>query len=100
LDAADLAEEGTLNAADRLQLALQNEPAYPEELAEYTGIHIKTVRNTLSKLRKTGEVEPTGEREAGGSRQVRLVIPNPDPSKGDGNRDDEKTPEATPEHDV
>src|SRR5215218_10195404 len=91
LDAADLAEEGTLNAADRLQLALQNEPAYPEELAEYTGIHIKTVRNTLSKLRKAGEVERTEEVDAGGSKQVRLVVPHPNHSKLDGNRDNEET---------
>ena len=72
LDAADLAEERTLNAADRIELALENDPAYPEELAEYTGIHIKTVRNTLSTLRKSGEVEGTGKRE-GRSERVRLI---------------------------
>jgi len=93
LDAADLAEEGTLNAADRLRFALQDEPAYPEELAEDTGIHIKTVRNTLSKLRKAGEVERTEEVDAGGSKQVRLVVPHPNHSKLDGNRDNEETPE-------
>jgi DNA-binding transcriptional ArsR family regulator len=72
LDAAELAEEGTLNAADRIKLALEDGPAYPEELAEYTGINIKTVRNTLSTLRGAGEVEGTGERE-GRSEQVRLI---------------------------
>jgi hypothetical protein len=74
LDAADLAEEGTLKAADRIKFALQVEAAYPEELAEYTGIPIKTVRNTLSTLRGAGEVEGTGEREGEGhSEQVRLI---------------------------
>ena len=74
LDAAHLAEEGTLNAADRIKLALENGPAYPEELAEYTGIPIKTVRNTLSALRGDGDVEGTGEREGEGrSEQVRLI---------------------------
>ena len=72
LDAADLAEEGTLNAADRIKLALKGGPAHPEKLAEDTGIPIKTVRNTLSKLRKSGKVEGTGERE-GRSERVRLV---------------------------
>jgi DNA-binding transcriptional ArsR family regulator len=73
LDAADLAEEGTLNAADRIKFALEDDPAYPEELAEYTGIPIKTVRNTLSTLRGAGEVEGTGEREGEGrSERVRL----------------------------
>lgn len=38
LDAADLAEEGTLNATDRLRLALEDGPACPEELAEDTGL--------------------------------------------------------------
>jgi hypothetical protein len=54
LDAADLAEEGTLSAKDRIKLALEDGPANAEKLAEDTGIHIKTVRNTLSKLRNSG----------------------------------------------
>lgn len=72
LDAADLAEEGTLNAAKRIKLALKDGPANAAELAEDTGIQIKTVRNTLSKLRSSGEVEGTGERE-GRSERVRLI---------------------------
>jgi hypothetical protein len=78
LDAIDLAEENTLNAAERVKLALKDGPKYPEELAEDTGIVLKTVRNTLSRLRKADEVEPTGQRE-GRSEQVRLVVPDPDP---------------------
>jgi DNA-binding transcriptional ArsR family regulator len=79
MEALDLAEEQTLTAPDRIKLALRAGPKYPEELAEDTGMPIKTVRNTLSKLRKAGVVEPTGERE-GRSEQVRLTIPDPNPS--------------------
>jgi AAA domain len=52
LDASELAEEATLNAADRVKLALGNGPAYPWEIAEYTGLALKTVKNALSGLRK------------------------------------------------
>ena len=78
LEAHDLAEEQTLTAPDRIKLALRAGPKYPEELAENTGMPIKTVRNTLSRLRTADKVEPTGERE-GRSEQVRLTIPDPKP---------------------
>ena len=76
LEALDLAEEQTLTAPDRIKLALKAGPRYPEELAEDTGMPIKTVRNTLSRLRNAGKVESTGERERR-SEQVRLTIPDP-----------------------
>src|SRR5215208_6668330 len=38
LDASELAEEATLNATDRVKLALGNGPAYPWEIAEHTGL--------------------------------------------------------------
>ncbi|MBA3474387.1 MAG: AAA family ATPase [Rubrobacter sp.] len=72
LDEADLAEEGTLNATDRVKHALQREPAYPHELAERTGLALGTAKNALTKLRKAGAVEPTGERQ-GQAEQVRLA---------------------------
>src|SRR3712207_4329159 len=78
LDPSELAEEATLNAADRIRLAFREGPKYPEELAEDTGIALKTVRNNLSRLRKAGEVEPTGEHE-GRSEQLRLSVPVPGP---------------------
>jgi AAA domain-containing protein/primase/DNA polymerase family protein len=59
LDASELAEEATLNATDRVKLALEGGPAYPWEIAEYTGLAIKTVKNVLTGLRKQGVVEPT-----------------------------------------
>lgn len=74
LGPAELAEEVTLNATDRVKLALEQGPAYPWEIAEFTGLAVKTVKNTLTGLRKQGVVEATGEME-GRTEQVRLSIP-------------------------
>ncbi len=74
LDAADLAEEGTLNATDRVKLALKEEPAFADEIAERTGLAVGTVKNALTKLRRSGEVEATGERKHGGAEQVTLAV--------------------------
>lgn len=73
LDAAELAEEETLNTADRMKLVLQDKPAYPWKISDFTGIALKTVRNTLTGLRKQGTVEPTGEMDGRGTQQVRLA---------------------------
>jgi hypothetical protein len=72
LEAAAMAEESTLNAADRVRYALKEGPAYPDDIVEATGLAAATVKSTLSKLRKAGEVEPTGERGKWGAEQVRL----------------------------
>ena len=74
LDETDLAEEGTLNASDRAKLALQNGPAYPDELAERTGLALGTIKNALTKLRRAGMIEPTGEKRAGGQEQLTLPV--------------------------
>jgi hypothetical protein len=74
LDASELAEEATLNATDRVKLALENGPAYPWEIAEHTGLAVKTVKNVLTGLRKQEVVEPTGEVE-NRRQQVRLSVP-------------------------
>jgi hypothetical protein len=74
LGAAELAEEATLNATERVKLALQQGPAYPWEIAELTGLALKTVKNTLTGLRKQGVVEATGEME-GRTEQVALSVP-------------------------
>ena len=74
LEAAELAEEATLNATERVKLALESDPAYPWEIAAYTGIPLKTVRNVLTGLRKQGVVEPTGKIE-NRTEQVRLSVP-------------------------
>jgi hypothetical protein len=84
LQATELAEEATLTATERVKLALEDGPAYPWEIAETTGVPLKTVKNTLTGLRKQGVVEPTGEVE-GRAEQVRLSVPSSQPYKG---RDD------------
>jgi hypothetical protein len=74
LDASELAEEATLNAADRVRLALEDGPAYPWEIAEHTGLAVKTVKNALTGLRKQEVVVSTGEVESRTER-VRLSVP-------------------------
>ncbi len=85
LKAAELAEEATLTAPERVKLTLQDGPAYPWEIAEATGVPLKTVKNVLTGLRKQGVVEPTGETE-GQAEQVRLGVPRPNVYR-DGTRD-------------
>src|SRR5687768_3667345 len=87
LDASELAEEATLNATDRVKLALENGPAYPWEIAEHTGLAIKTVKNVLTGLRKQEVVEPTGEVE-NRTEQVRLSVPASLSLYKDGDGDD------------
>jgi DNA-binding transcriptional ArsR family regulator len=82
LGAADLADEGTLNARDRIRLALEDGPAFPVDLAEATGLALKTVKNKLSELRKAGIVEPTGRVE---DRAEEVSLSSPSPIRdGDG----------------
>jgi hypothetical protein len=87
LGASELAEEGTLNATDRVKLALENGPAYPWEIAEHTGLAVKTVKNVLTGLRKQEVVEPTGEVE-NRTEQVRLSVPASLSLYRDGDGDD------------
>jgi DNA-binding transcriptional ArsR family regulator len=72
LDATELAEESALNARDRVLLTLKDGPAYPADIAETCGIPLGTVKNELTRLRKRGLVEYTGEVQ-GQARQVRLT---------------------------
>jgi hypothetical protein len=83
LQASELAEESTLNAAERVKLALEDGPAYPWEIAETTGLAIKTVKNALTGLRKQSMVEATGEIESR-TEQVRLSVPASFSYKRDG----------------
>jgi hypothetical protein len=83
LAAAELADEGTLNAKERIKLALQDGPKFPADLAEATGLALKTVKNRLGELRRTGLVEPTGGVEDQ-AEEVSLVSP---PLLRDGDRD-------------
>jgi DNA-binding transcriptional ArsR family regulator len=74
LEASAMAEEQTLNAADRIVYALKDGPAYPDEIMDVTGLAQGTVKVTLSGLRKAGKVEPTGESGKWGAEQVRLSL--------------------------
>jgi hypothetical protein len=89
LEAAELAEEATLNATVRVKLALEQGPAYPWEIAEFTGLAVKTVKNALTGLRKQGVVEPTGEVEHR-TEQVTLSVPASLSYKRDGDGDGTK----------
>jgi hypothetical protein len=85
LKASELAEEATLTAPERVKLALEEGPAYAWEIAETTGVPLKTIKNVLTGLRKQGVVEITGETE-GQAEQVRLSVPRPNVYR-DGTRD-------------
>jgi hypothetical protein len=61
LDATELAEEGTLNARDRVMLVLKDTPGYPADIAETCVMPLGTVKNELTRMRKRGLVEYTGE---------------------------------------
>jgi len=84
LAAAELADEGTLNAKERIKLALQDGPKFPADLATATGLALKTVKNRLGELRRAGLVEPTGRVEDQ-AEQVSLVSPSL--NKGGDTRD-------------
>jgi hypothetical protein len=64
---------------------------YPSEISEATGVPLKTVKNSLTGLKKQGSVEPTGEKE-GREERVRLTVPTYQSLKGDGTRDDRPRP--------
>jgi len=86
LDATELAEEGTLNAKDRVLMALEDGSMYPADIADATGLELGTVKNALTALRKAKEVEDTGEKDRSGAHQVRKVS-SPSPSFGDDDSD-------------
>jgi hypothetical protein len=61
--------------------ALEDGPAYPDELVESTGLTRGTIKNAITALKKAGRVEPTGE-VRGQMEQVQLVAPAARPIKG------------------
>jgi DNA-binding NarL/FixJ family response regulator len=72
LTSADRAQEATLNAEDRVVAALADGAAYPDEIAEATGLARSTVKNKINNLKKSGRVEATGEIR-GQMEQVQLA---------------------------
>jgi len=81
LTPADLAQEATLNAEDRVVAALEDGAAYPDEIAETTGLARGTVKNKITALKKVGRVQITGEVRTQMER-VRLVAPRHRPIRG------------------
>lgn len=74
LDATELAQEHTLNAADRVMMVLKDGPAYPADVAERSGMPLGSVKNALTDLRRRGLIEYTGEVEPHTkAREVRLT---------------------------
>lgn len=73
LDQEELRSESTLNSADRVLFALADGPAYPHNLAEATELKLGTVKNALTRLRREGLAEDTGNTD-GQSREVRLTV--------------------------
>src|SRR5829696_6496979 len=74
LDAADLSEERILNTSDRVLLALSDGPAFPNGFYSQSvwGVEFATVKNNITKLRKDGLVQDTGEIE-GQAREIELT---------------------------
>jgi hypothetical protein len=88
VDAAELAANEGMSTGQRILFALEEGPMYSEEIAESTGILEKTVKNKISELRKSGEVEYTGENK-GQKKQVQLASRVPDTEGiGRGNAED------------
>jgi hypothetical protein len=87
----ELAEEGQLNARDRVKMALADGPMFPDAIADSTGFEVKSVKNALTTLRKNGEVEDTGNRSTTNAKEVRLTVVIPSPHLRDGDDDDFST---------
>jgi hypothetical protein len=81
LTPSDRAQESTLNAEDRVTAVLEDGPAYPDEIAEVTGLARGTVKNKITALKKAGRIEITGEIRSQ-MEQVQLVAPAARPIKG------------------
>jgi hypothetical protein len=71
LDETELATERTLNADERVKLVLKSGPAYANEIADRIDMALGTVKNSITRLKKRGEVEIT-ETKKGSAEQVRL----------------------------
>lgn len=89
LDTKDLATEGSLNTAQKIRRLLKNGPMFPNELAEKIEVKERSVKNTLTRLRKSGEVENTGTTSDSGAQQVQLVQPPSSPSQPYRENDDD-----------
>jgi DNA-binding transcriptional ArsR family regulator len=84
LSASEVADEGTLNTAQKMRRLLEKlGPLYPEDFVEKIRVSPSTVSNNLTKLRNAGEIEDTGITNETGAHQVKL---------SDSSREGKKTP--------
>ena len=81
LTSADRAQETTLNSKERVTAALEDGPAYPDDLVESTGLTRGTIKNAITALKRAGVVEKTGETR-GQMEQVQLAALAAPPIKG------------------
>ncbi len=89
LDAGELAGERSLNAKDRVLMALADGPMYPDDIVVATGLELPTVKNTLTALRKIGAVRDTGNKDTKGSHEVSLSsLINRDDDSDDARQED------------
>lgn len=72
LEAEELARERSLNLREKILLTLNSGPAFAKEISDATESEYQSVKNTVSRLRREGLIEDTGEVD-GQSRQVRLT---------------------------
>lgn len=68
----ELAEENHLNSKDRVLLALEGGPMFPDDIAKATGLEVGSTKNALTALRKAAKVTDTDVRSITGARQVKL----------------------------
>jgi DNA polymerase III epsilon subunit-like protein len=102
LDSEDLSAEQTLNATERVNQALKGGPAFPTEIEDKTGLALGTIKNVLTRLKKKGRVEDTGEKDKTGAHKVQLVAPDLPKEKGVAKKqtsapEPEEPPEEPPE---
>jgi DNA-binding transcriptional ArsR family regulator len=81
LTSSDRAQETTLNSKERVTAALEDGPAYPDDLVESTGLTRGTIKNAITALKRAGVVKKTGETR-GQMEQVQLAALAALPIKG------------------
>jgi hypothetical protein len=91
LSIEELAAESKLNAKDRIKMALQEGPMFPDEIADATGLEVDNVKNVLTKLRKAGAIEDTGQINNNRAKQVRLSSSSSSHTLRDDDDDDYST---------
>lgn len=100
LEVADLAEEGTLNARDRIQLAIQTlgEGTRREINELVSDLAPGTMKKELAKLKDLGKTAATGDKREG-QEVIRLIGSGSEPIRGTGTGTDGKSPPHNPPSD-